>query len=625
MAGVTAEPPREPAWVSAQLSALPDPLWAGRPSAGEGGGSHASAVTGLRRALRALGVAALAGSALGALLVLRSRHVPEPDVNAALAVVLGASFVAAGLAAWERRPDNRTGALLTLVGFAWLASTLAASNYSLSFTLGVAAAGAWPAALVHTLLAFPGGRLSRPSVRGLVMAGYGMALLHAGSVLLGAGPYRCQRCPSLLAEDGGAAASAQTLWVVDRVGMAVVVLVAAGVLVHRLRKTSFAHRRGLDTVLVPGIAALVLLPLPALFAGGPGVAADWGPLTWPGRAGALLVPIGFVVGALRGRFFRATAVAELVDRLSDPSRPGLAGLALARALGDPSLSLAYWLPDERRYVDNDGRPVELPGPESERVVTDVEREGRPVAAIVHDASLCAEPDLVRQAGAAAAMALENERLQAALRARVEDLRDSRARMVRAADGERRRLERNLHDGAQQRLVATSLRLRLAMGKVREDPETSAGMLDEAFEELQLAIEDLRELARGIHPAVLSDRGLRPALATLAARASIPVEVQSDVGERLDAPVEAAAYYVVAEALTNVAKYAQATHASVRVDRDERRIVVEVTDDGVGGADPAHGSGLRGLWDRVGALDGRIEVVSPPGEGTRVRAEFPSGE
>jgi len=194
-------------------------------------------------------------------------------------------------------------------------------------------------------------------VRGLVVAGYGMALLHAGSVLLGAGPYRCRRCPSLLAEDGGAAASAQTLWVVDRVGMAVVVLAAAGVLVHRLRKTSFAHRRGLDTVLVPGIAALVLLPLPVLFAGGPGVGADWGPLTWPGRAVALLVPIGFVVGALRGRFFRATAVAELVDRLSDPSRPGLAGLALARALGDPSLSLAYWLPDERRYVDNDGRPV----------------------------------------------------------------------------------------------------------------------------------------------------------------------------------------------------------------------------------------------------------------------------
>ena len=258
-------------------------------------------------------------------------------------------------------------------------------------------------------------------------------------------------------------------------------------------------------------------------------------------------------------------------------------------------------------------------------MTEVEREGRPVAAIIHDPSLREDPELVRRAGAAAAMALENEQLQAALRARVEDLRDSRARMVRATDEERRRLERNLHDGAQQRLVATSLRLRLAMGKVETEPGGASELLDEAFDELQLAIQDLRELAHGIHPAVLSARGLRPALTTLAARAPLPVEVDRLIDERLEAPVEAAAYYVVAEALTNVAKYAEATHARVRVERNDGRVLVEVVDDGIGGADPAAGSGLRGLWDRVGALDGRLEVRSPPGEGTCVRAELPCGE
>ena len=247
-------------------------------------------------------------------------------------------------------------------------------------------------------------------------------------------------------------------------------------------------------------------------------------------------------------------------------------------------------------MDPDGRAVTLPEPDSGRAVTEVEREGRPVAAIIHDPSLREDPELVRRAGAAAAMALENEQLQAALRARVEDLRDSRARMVRATDEERRRLERNLHDGAQQRLVATSLRLRLAMGKVEAEPGGASELLDEAFDELQLAIQDLRELAHGIHPAVLSARGLRPALTTLAARAPLPVEVDRLIDERLEAPVEAAAYYVVAEALTNVAKYAEATHARVRVERQRR-------------AGPGRGGGRR---DRRGRPRGRLGAARAVG-------------
>jgi PAS domain S-box-containing protein len=205
----------------------------------------------------------------------------------------------------------------------------------------------------------------------------------------------------------------------------------------------------------------------------------------------------------------------------------------------------------------------------------------------------------------------------------EELRRSRARLVQAADAERRRLERNLHDGAQQRLVSLSLALRLAQAKLKTDPDEASSLLGSASEELAQALEELRELARGIHPAVLSDRGLSAALEALAGRAPLPVEILAPE-ERLPPPVEAAAYYVVSEALTNVAKYAQASSVDVRVTRLNGHAVVEVADNGVGGADPLQGSGLRGLADRVEALDGRLHVESAPGRGTVVRAEIPCG-
>ena len=204
----------------------------------------------------------------------------------------------------------------------------------------------------------------------------------------------------------------------------------------------------------------------------------------------------------------------------------------------------------------------------------------------------------------------------------EELRRSRARLVEAGDLERRRLERNLHDGAQQRLVSLSLSLRLAQAKLATDPGAAREILDDASGELAHALEELRELARGIHPAVLTDRGLGPALESLADRAPLPVDLETVPEERLPGPVEAAAFYVVSEALANVAKYAQASQVRVRVEQLNGYALVEVADDGVGGADPAGGSGLRGLADRVAALDGRLEVESPRGEGTRIRAEIP---
>ncbi len=210
-------------------------------------------------------------------------------------------------------------------------------------------------------------------------------------------------------------------------------------------------------------------------------------------------------------------------------------------------------------------------------------------------------------------------LDASLQESLEELRASRARIVEAGDAERRRLERDLHDGAQSRLVALSLLLKVARKKADGDV---ADLLDQASDELATSLAELRELARGIHPAVLTDRGLEPALRTLADRAPVPVEIRAEIPERLPGSVESAAYFVASEALTNVAKYSQATEAWVLVERINGRVKVEVSDDGIGGADATRGSGLRGLSDRVAALDGTLSVESPQGHGTRLRAEIP---
>lgn len=218
---------------------------------------------------------------------------------------------------------------------------------------------------------------------------------------------------------------------------------------------------------------------------------------------------------------------------------------------------------------------------------------------------------------------EVHRLNEELHARLEDLAASRARIVAAGDVERRRLERNLHDGAQQRLVTLAVSLRVAMTKLDADPAAARAALEEAGDELALALDELRELARGLHPAILSERGLRAAVETLAVRAPVPAEIEHIPDERLPEPVEAAAYYLVAEALTNVAKYAQASSVRIRVDARDGIVVVEVSDDGVGGADPDGGTGLRGLADRVEALGGSLEIASRAGAGTSLRAEIPA--
>ena len=375
-------------------------------------------------------------------------------------------------------------------------------------------------------------------------------------------------------------------------------------------------------ILWSGIALLVLLAgsLTSQVAGGPDVVGNIFNLL--GVVAFALTPYGFLFGIARSRVGRGGTVSDLLQRMGGEDRPSLREL-LADALRDRSLQVVYRLEDKQRWVDANGRPVTLPEDDDPaRAWSPVERDGRVVGAIVHDRVLCDDPELVRTVAAAAGLAIENERLEAQLRARVEELRTSRARLVAAGTAERRRLERNLHDGAQQRLVALSLTMRLAQSKLREHPDAAEKLMAGAQHELSLALEELRELARGIHPAILSDRGLPAALEALAGRSPVPVELAPPPRERLPASVEAAAYFVVAEALTNVAKYANASEARVSVARANGHAVVEVADDGVGGADPARGSGLRGLADRVAALDGRLELQSPEGAGTVLRAEIP---
>jgi len=310
-----------------------------------------------------------------------------------------------------------------------------------------------------------------------------------------------------------------------------------------------------------------------------------------------------------------------VIRLQGTAGTGEIRDAVARALRDPSLRLVYWLPEFTCYADADGREVELPAAGGRRAVTRIDHEGQPVAALVHDPVVRQEPELLDGVCAAAGIALENARLQVELRARLEELRGSRARIVEVTQGERKRLERNLHDGAQQRLVALSLELGVLARRMDGDAEARS-RIEAARGEVTASLGELREIARGLHPAVVSAHGLEVALQQAAALAPVPVEMDVDVDGRLPEPVEVAAYYVVCESLANVGKYARATAAAVRVHHGAGLLSVEVSDDGVGGADTERGSGLRGLADRVEALDGRLQVWSPAGGGTRVRAEIP---
>ena len=567
--------------------------------------------------------AAIVGLALVPLIA-ASETLSDRGLWIALDLVIGGGFAGVGLFAWYRRPDNRVGVLMYATAYAWYISLFSFTEPPLLFSIGFWLGNLFTAPVIHLVLAFPSGRLGTAFDRVLVAVGYLTVTLGFLPIALFTEPSElgCTQCPeNLFLVDSKPSFAGAWLDAVSVVGIVVLLAVVVR-LVQRWRQSSGPLRRIVTPVFVSGgllMAALVVLLVM-------GLAGTSEQVTEIIYYSALLpfglVPYLFLAGLLRGRVLRGRGLGSLMRRLGRSVGRGELRSGLAEALGDPSVEVAYWLPEPQEYVDADGHPVDLPRSGSGRAVTEVSREGRRIAAIVHDPTLLEDPEPMREACAAAGLALENERLEAELRAKVEELRGSRARLVEVGLRQRRRLERDLHDGAQQRLVSLALLLRLARESLDSKPVETGRLLDRSRDELEKALNELRELARGIHPAVLSDRGLGAAVEALAQRAPLPVEVGELPAATLPEHIELAAYFVVSESLTNVAKYAAATQATVAVTQSNGRLIVEVTDDGVGGADIARGTGLRGLIDRLAAIDGRLDVDSEPGRGTTVRASIP---
>jgi signal transduction histidine kinase len=579
---------------------------------------------------RRLGVVALlAALAVGAgamALTLTSPHeelraVGYPD-SPVMGALIGWSFTGAGLVASYLRPQNRFGLLMYATGLAWFLSALITSGSPLLFTVGELVSPWWLALFLHALLAFPTGRLEGRFRRFLVGLFYlNVIVVQAVWVLFSRseGVAGCRGCPPnvLLVADRPEVAAAALLLEQPVLG-SVAVGGTFGLLLHQWWVATPPQRRVLGPVLVTGAACLFVLAV--TLAAEPFSYAVGQAVGWLGAFAFTAVPLAFLGGLLRQRLDRS-AVGQLVAELGALRGGDLDGL-LRTALRDPSLQVAYWRDETDEYVDAGGRSTALPAPDSDRTVTVVEREGRRIAALVHDASVADDPALVSGVVAAAGLALENERLSAEVRAQLEELRASRRRLVEAGDRERRRLERNLHDGAQQRLLAVSLLLaRLERSITDADAHDLAAR---ARLELGRSVSELRELAQGLHPVMLTDHGLAVALEDVMARVPIPVDLSVDLVQRPPMQVEVAAYYVICEALANVVKHAHAVRARVCVRDEGTSLRVDVVDDGIGGAAASTGSGLEGLTDRLGALDGRLVVVSPPGAGTTVRAVIPCG-
>ena len=519
------------------------------------------------------GAALLAGFAACAL-VLSSDHMADRVVWAVFGPVVGWSFIGTGLYASRRRPESRFGALMVLLGFTWLLAPLGAADNPWLFALGIVAGSLWGAVLAHVLLSFPSGRLTGAGQRAVVVAAYVIVplapvpgMLVSESEVLADCDGPCPENPVLISDDERLG---EILFAAGSAVVMTLCLLVVGLLIARWRAAGPSERRSLAPLLGAGAITLLLV-----FAYIATQAPAFRTLAFVAFA---VTPFAFLAGLARADVAQARGVRSLVARLSDlPARADLRA-ALAATLGDPTLSLAYWVPEQGRYVDETGAPAPLP---SDRAVTEVERDGRRIAAIVHDGAV-AQDETVRAAGAATALLLENQRLDAELRARMVELRASRARLVQAGDDERRRLERNLHDGAQSRLVALAIHLRLGRNRLPDGSE-AAKLIDASIDELKQSLDELRELARGIHPAVLSERGLEPALRALAARSVVPVELVGTPGAPSRPRWRPRRTSSSSEALTNVAKYAQAGHATIRMERVNGRLELEVSDDGVGGA------------------------------------------
>jgi signal transduction histidine kinase len=568
----------------------------------------------LNLALLQLGVAAaaLTGIEIGLFV-----HAPTgPLWVLVLFSSVGLGYVLAGLWAWSRRPSNRIGALLCLGGFMLLLAALQNTTVPGLIAVGLILGEAPIAVILHILLAFPSGRLEQPLPRALVAAGYVITIvLQVPRYLFSSyqGVLFVERRQDLH----------HLFVVIQGVTGAIVLGLSALVLALRLGRATTAQRRVLGLLYGYGIFAILFLELAVNVIG---------PLFGFGAitvfvlqiSAAAGIPIAFTAGVLSGRFARTAEIEELGVWLSgdEAGRPQLRD-ALARALADESLELLFFSRDSGLYVDAQGHAAELPPGGSGRASVEIEVSAERVGAITYDSLLITDPGLVRAAGRVIGLALERDRLTAELIASRDALRESRARIVEAADRERRRIARDLHDGLQAQLVTLAMKA----DRIVSDPD-AASVAHEATEVrtgLETASESLRGLVQGVMPALLIERGLYAATEDLIDRMPLPTSLDlPSSDDALPEPVISTGYFVVAEALTNAIKHAKARELAVRVDRSPEALRIEVKDDGVGGARVGGGSGLRGIADRLDVLGGRLVINSPPGGGTALLAEVPCG-
>ena len=513
------------------------------------------------------------------------------SLGAAVAdLAVGWVLIGCGLVGWACRPQSRVGPLLALMGFAWFLGTLAEARIGFVAALGAALVFVHRGPLCHAIIGYPSGR---PSGR------LGVIVVVAAYVYAAAVP--------LARSD------------VVTIVVAFAVLAAA---IGGYARAAGPDRRARATAVAA--AAALAVPLAGgsvwrLLGAGSGARH---PVLWGYEAALVLIAAGFLADLSRGRWAQA-AVTKLVVDLGGDSEAGTLRARLAHALGDRSLVIAYWLPEAGGYVDERGNGVELPEAGSGRAVTVVGQDGEQIAALVHDVAVLEDPALVDSVAGAARIALSNVRLRADVQRRVAELAASRRRILEAGDTQRRRLQQQLQASAGRHLTGAGEVLDLAVREARtSDDRGAAGRLAAVREELEEARAGLRELAAGIHPAVLTERGLSAALASLAGRSAVPVQVDAPAG-RLPAVIETAAYFVCSEGLANVAKYAQATRAEIRVRLDGDLVMVSIADDGSGGADPSAGSGLTGVAARDEALGGRLVVHSPPAGGTQLLVQIPA--
>jgi signal transduction histidine kinase len=559
-----------------------------------------------------------AGLALGAFSLAIARQDPGYSFAgfslAGAVALLGAGWalVACGLVFWSPRPGNAVGPLLASAGCAWFLAEWdnPGVRSAVVFTIGLVLYAACPALAGWAMLAYPGGRLASWEERvavALALVGAVLVLGLLPALVYDPSALGCVQCPDnllLVADEPGLVDDLNRIGV--HLGLAWSLLLIA-VASWRVARASRTRQRVVAPVVLAGCTYLGLLA--AMFGTSLERGFVFGSSTldrrlWLAQAAALAGLAAAVArGLLRTRRTRSS-LARLVVELGESPPPGGLRDVLAEALADPDLEIAYPVGDGR-YADVSGRAVDA----DDRAATPLVRDGRNVALVLHRADLLDNPELIEEVASAARLGLENERLQAEARAQLEDLRSSRARIIAAGDAERRRLERDLHDGAQQRLVGLSLGLRLLRTQHGTDDDGRlAARLDDAEAELSRAIAELRALAHGIHPAVLSDEGLAAAVEALAEEA--PVRIAALPQERFPAAVETAAYLVVAEA-------ARTGAVRVSVERRNGALVVDVEAE----AEP---EGLLDLEDRVGALEGRVAVEHVSEGGVRIQAEIPCG-